>query len=171
MSNFVTGYSHPKFVIIDSALNIHIDTIDLDLTNESGFTEIMSPTNDVVHYMITGEKRVKSFGFRARFTLDYSGCLSKLNALKIEKIWDYWLQEDINGDKKNQIILYPRADILSRFYEVVYSGEPVQINISAGEKKFNKNFIWEWHSRYLVQWNWIDPDDIIIPLKGFALTS
>lgn len=161
MSEFLTGCEYPVFKIYDSATEILIETIQLDLTGSGGLIETVTSPHDTIHRLITGEIAVQTSSDRITFTMDYSDMLNKENGLKIYDIWKYWKEKDMFGNQKNKIILYPRAEILNRFFEVVYTGEGFELGISRGDiQAVNTRFIWQWTTKFLVDINWQDVDDI-----------
>lgn len=156
MKNFVNGYSFPIFYIKDTNNNV-TDKIELDLTGEDGLTEkyeLISIKHDLLNYS-TAQKYL---GHHVYFSLSYSEYSSLENTLKIGKLIDYILNNQ-------RIFLQPRADILSKVYELIYTGN-LELGLNKGKihAQGNKNIVLEFRTKNIQsqQINLINPNDLTI---------
>jgi len=163
MSNIINGYSYPRFRILTSS-DVFVEEIDLDFTNSGGLIETYKD-EDITHVLEKNKEIVKVYRGKKRiiFTLHYDEFIKKENSLKIQSILEY----ENNGYK---IILIPRSDVLSRSFQVVYSGEDFELGINRGGAfaNSNKSVIMKWTSKRLEKINWVDIDNIYVPLD-FAI--
>jgi len=160
LADYINGYSFPRFRILDASNNI-TEEIDLELTNSDGLIENYID-NDIQHILELDKEIVKvrrGGKRRIEFTLHYNQRFQKALGLKIQRILNY----EQNGFK---IFLIPRSDVLGRSFEVVYSGDEFQIGINRGGAyaQSNKMLVMKWVTKRIELPNWIDPDDIYIPL-------
>lgn len=163
--SFVNGYSEPRFVVRLQSNNSLVDTIDLDLTAEDGLIERYTPEMDIVHVLLSGEKTKRPKGYRITFELDYSFS-NRANTFKIASLLNY--ASAVTGNEATyKFILFPRVDVLSRFYEVIYIGEPVDLGIMKGGANApgNKLIRIAFETVNLQnQVGWLNPDDLTVPL-------
>ncbi|MDD5362300.1 MAG: hypothetical protein PHN88_09220 [Ignavibacteria bacterium] len=111
IKNYVDGWQNPKFIIRDSEGN-EIEVIELMLTGAEGLVRDMIP-NILIHPLASGDIVAVPKGFHYTFTLSYQEYSPADNTLKIGRIWDYW-------QDGHEIILFPRKEILSKYYSVYF---------------------------------------------------
>lgn len=163
MKNFITGHSYPLFKIYNG--NTYIEDISLNLCGVDGLKESYESFG-VKHELLSFTTVTKWKGMHINFKLSYSEYSNKDNSLKIMKLLNYI----INGYK---IILYPRADILSRSFEVIFVGEPFELGIMKGglHATGNKLITLSFKTKYLqTSINWVDPDNISTPVEFVVAT-
>ncbi len=154
MSKYLNGYSYPIFRIYDGTN--FIEEISLPLTNSKGLIEDYTEYS-LEHEFLNYSETKKIFGYKINFNLNYDEWVSKDTAKKIINL----LIHEYNGRK---IILIPRQDVPSRYYEVIGKNKSLQIGImkgginANGHKGFNLNFV----TKNIVELNYIDPDNIVI---------
>jgi hypothetical protein len=156
LSLYVNGQGQPKFDILNGS-NL-VDTFTLPLTNEGGLTEkweevaitqtIISPS--ILNYTQRVKKTV--LGWSATFVFDYSHLIQKTDLLNIKRILDY---ERLSYS----IFLTPRIDIANRRYQVYFSGQEIDVNITRGGLNAigNKSVTLEYKTVNLV--NYFDVQD------------
>jgi hypothetical protein len=160
VSNIVNGFGNPRFRILDQNDNL-IEEIDLRITtgglqedyDDEDLTHMLEKDNEIVKVYNGGKLRI-------HFTLNYENYIKKDTLFKIVKIIQY---EKANNYK---IYIIPKADVLSRKYRVVYSGDSIQINIGKGGEYAvtNKGVIVKWTTKKLEFMNFIDQDDISVKM-------
>ena len=162
MGNFINGYSTPRILIKDINNNL-IETVDLMLTGSDGLTEeyeFFYIEHNLINY-----STVKTFkGYHINFNLSYTEYSPKSNSFKIMNLINYIFQNNY------KLILYPRSEILSRYFEVNFSGNPLELGIMRGGSKAigNHGIELNFRTKYLqTNLNWLDPDDVITPLDDF----
>lgn len=165
MKNYVNGYSFPIFYIKNSN-NVVTETIELALTGEDGLTEkfdLISIKHDLLNYTTSQ----KYLGHHVYFSLSYSEYSNLNNTLKIGKLIDYILNNQ-------RIFLQPRADILGRVYEVIYTGD-LQLGLNKGKihAQGNKNIVLEFRTKSIQsrQLNIVNPNDLTIVLQDFVVVN
>lgn len=148
-TNIINGYSFPKFKILDTDNNQIGDDIDLCVTNSDGLIESYG-NEDIIHILEKNREIVKIYkDERITFTLHYNQFIDSENLLKIDKIH----QLERNGYK---VMLYPRSDILSRRFEVTYTGDEIQIGLNQDAEQGHRLLIVKWETKRLEKRNWID---------------
>lgn len=163
MSNIINGSANPRFRIL-SQTNDLIEEIDLRQTNSNGLIETTS-SEDITHILEKNKRIVKVYrGTRITFTLNYDQFIQQEDLLKLYSILNY----ERNGFK---IILLPRSDILSRSFQVTFTGDSFDLGINKGGAIANshKLIVMKWETVELVSMNWIDPDNIFIAFQNFAV--
>lgn len=127
MSNYINGYSYPQIVVKDIATNETITTINLDLCGVNGLTENYTESFRRVE-LLTGELITYDCrGSRIEFILDYSEYVKKNNLFNIEYIFHYASLPDTY-----KLLLIPRIDNLSRYFEVMLSDGTYSLGILGG---------------------------------------
>ena len=161
MSEFINGYGNPRFLIRETFSGALIESIDLDKLIYEGVIESYED-EDIIHKTAKGVIFRIPRDSRIRFTLNYGDYIQKENLLKIQRILDY----EKNG---KSIFLIPRSDVLARFFQVVYAGESFDLGLLMGEQKApaNRLPVLSWVSKSRVTLNWVDPDNINVPLDDF----
>jgi hypothetical protein len=125
MSGYINGYRYPRFIIYTSA-GVFVETINMDLCGPDGLKE----TYDFNIIEVEQENMTvyqKSIGGRITFELNYSQHSSRNNSLNIGKLIDYILETH-----NYKIFLTPRIEYTWRNFEVVYTGNPIDLRISKG---------------------------------------
>lgn len=153
MANFINGWRHPIFRIYNN--NILLDTIELPIVGASGLVETIQERR-IVHELTNFTLLNKIFGYTIRWSLPYSEYANKATMLKIQQILRY-------HKAGYKIILTPRADLTRRFFEVLYTGEEIEMGIKKGGSNAVGNQLVniEFTTKYLIDdINWIDPDTI-----------
>jgi hypothetical protein len=125
MSGYINGYRYPRFIIKTSA-GLAVETINLSLCGRDGLLETYD-FNLVTVEQENMSKYQKSIGGKITFTLNYSDHSNRTNSLNIGKIIDYILE--IHNYK---IFLIPRSEYTWRVFEVIYSGDPIDLQIAKG---------------------------------------
>lgn len=151
MGNYVSGCEYPIFSIRNST-GQEEQRIELDLTMEGGLVESYAD-NSIKKFNIKGDGRKINQKKRVTFTLHYDSNSKKANTLSLQAI----INAEENGKK---IWLYPRADLMSRNFEVMFTGTPFDIGINTGGNNTpgNRLLILSWETRKLVTVDWRDPD-------------
>lgn len=153
MANFINGWRHPVFKIFNN--NILLDTIELPIVGISGLVETIQERR-IVHELTNFTLLNKIFGYTLRWNLPYTEYANKTTILKIQQILRY-------HKAGYKIILYPRADLTRRFFEVLYTGDEMEMGIKkGGSNAIGNNLVnIEFTTKYLIDdINWIDPDTI-----------
>lgn len=164
MKNYINGYSTPKFVIKDPDSQAIIDTIELNLCGSDGLSEEYEFIA-IKHKLLNYSEYSKWMGYFINFTLSYSEYSSKSNSLKVMALINYILYGC-------DITLYPRTDVLSRVFDVNFAGDSMKLGIlrgginSVGNKGIELSFRTK---NILTEINWIDPDEITVPIEDFAV--
>jgi hypothetical protein len=161
MTNYINGYGNPRFLIRESLSGTLIESIDINKLVYEGLIESYED-EDIIHRTAKGTIHKIPRSTRIRFTISYADYIQKDNLLKIQRILNY----EKSG---KSIFLVPRSDVLSRFFEVVYSGDSFDLGLWMGGHKApaNRLPVLSWVTRNRVEANWLDPDDINIPLDDF----
>lgn len=161
MSEFINGYSNPRFLIREPGNGTLIESIDLDKLIYEGLIESYED-EDVVHKTARGVIYRIPRDVRIRFTINYADYVRKDNLLKIQRILNY----EKSG---KSIFIVPRKDVLSRFFEVVFAGDSFDLGLWMGGKKApaNRLPVLSWTTKRRVESNWLDPDVINVPLDDF----
>ena len=161
MANFINGYDNPRFLIRQSSQGSLIETIDLDKLIYDGLLETYED-EDIVHQTAKGIIHKIPRDKRIRFTINYSDYIIKENLLKIQRILKY-------EKAGKSVFLIPRKDVLSRIFEVVYAGDSFEMGLWMGGLKSpgNRLPILSWVTKARVDINWLDPDDINVPIEDF----
>jgi hypothetical protein len=161
MANYINGYGNPRFTIRQSTNGSIIEVIDLDKLIYEGLIETYE-NEDIIHTTAKGIIHKIPRNVRIRFSINYSDYVLKDNLLKLQKILEF--------EKSGKaIFLTPRKDVLSRFYQVVYAGDSFDLALWAGGSRApaNKLPVLSWVTKGRVTPNWIDPDNILVPLDNF----
>jgi len=154
MTNFLNGYKNPIFKIYDD--NIIIETIALPIVNASGLIENVQTLN-ITHEFNSRKFVQKILGFRISWSLPYDEYARVDTMMKIQQI----LRHCKTGRK---IVLTPRADLPTRNFEVIYTGEELQMGIKRGGANAvgNRLTVIEFTTKNMVDdIGWINPNDII----------
>lgn len=156
--NYINGSGKPR-IICSNGVRASFN-LDLPETNENGLTETWEEKY-ILHRIIspsftnyTQQIVKKSLGWVVTFTFDYTRYIQKNDLLKIKKILDY-------AKAGWTIKLIPRVDDLSRQFEVLYSGETLDINIMGGGERAigNKSVVLKFTTTGLVSsFDIRDPD-------------
>jgi len=162
MANFINGYDNPRFTIRHSANGSIIEVIDLDKLIYDGLIETYE-SEDIVHTTARGMIHKIPRQSRIRFSINYSDYVLKDNLMKIQRI----LQYEKSG---KAVFITPRRDVLSRFFRVVYAGDSFDLGMWMGGAKApaNRLPVLSWVTRNRVDPNWVDPDNLLIPLEDFV---
>jgi len=131
MSKYINGYDNPRFLIKESFNGALIESIDIDKLIYEGLIESYED-EDIIHKTAKGVIFKIPRKIRIRFTISYTDYILKENLLKIQRILTY----EKNG---KSIFLVPRSDVLSRFFEVVYSGDSFDLGLWMGGHKAPAN--------------------------------
>lgn len=153
MTNFVNGWRHPIFRIYNNS--ILIDTIELPITGVEGLVETIRERR-IQHELTDFTLLHKVFGFTISWNLPYSEYANKVTMLNIQQILRY-------HKAGYKIILIPRADLPRRNFEVLYTGEEIEMGIKKGGSAAvgNRLVNIQFTTKYLLDdFNWIDPDTI-----------
>ncbi len=165
MAEYITGYSKPRFLIINSS-GLIIDTIDLNLCGTDGLTENYE-FYLAKHNLLNYSEVTYFYGYHINFNLSYSEYSNKTNSLAISKLINHILNN-------YKLIIVPRIDILNRYYNVNYTGDSITLNIlnnganSIGNKSIELNFR---TSELQTQMKWLNPDDLTITIDDFVVAA
>lgn len=154
--NFVNGYSNPRFDIYNG--NNFVETINLDLTMSAGLVEKINE-HSIQHELQNLTKEKEILGYSIDFKLSYAQYSDKTNTLNIKKLLKY-------EKEKKTLILYPRADVLGRYFTVLGMNDTIEIGINKGAESAQGNRLIElkYTTKYLLDdLLFLDPDDIIVP--------
>lgn len=165
MGLYVNGVAYPRVTIFNIVTNEFVEQIDLDLCGANGLIE---DYQENFKRNETDSGRYIDFDFRASritFTLDYSEFVKKNNSFKIEKIFFYNSQPELY-----KLILTPRADVLKRFFEVRLSDGSYSMGALTGNinSQGNKLPIIKFVTKITVGKNFVDPDNVAVPLPFFV---
>jgi len=153
MSRFINGYRNPVFKIFHGSTLL--DTISLPITGVGGLVETIQERR-IVHELTNFTLLNKVFGYTLHWNLPYSEYANKETMLLIQQLLRY-------HKAGYQIILIPRADLSRRFFEVLYTGDSLEMGIKkGGANAVGNNLVTiEFTTKYLTDdINWIDPDTI-----------
>lgn len=161
MSDYINGYSYPKIVIKDVDTNETINTIELSLCGAGGLVE--NYVEDFKRIELESGRYIDYDyrGSRISFQLDYSEYIRKTDLALIELIFAYNSQPETY-----KLILYPRADIGARYFEVRLTDGSFSLGIlkgginTVGHRLPVINFI----TTVSLGKNFLDPDLLYIPL-------
>ena len=171
MSTYLNGISYPKFLITDVNFNTK-DTIILPLTNSKGLIETYEEQSVFCTYL--DYTRVKKIlGYNVNFTLNYDEYTSKGTLLKIYRLlhWEYSFR--LPEYAGYRIFLYPRADVLSRRFEVIGRNENMNLTLLRGGSSAlgHRGIVLNYTTKYLSNWDWKDPDtETIVPFENIITT-
>ena len=152
---YVTGYSYPMFKIYSGTTLI--ESINLDYCGAEGLFEtyeLLGYEHNFTDYSTSQAIQ----GVHYYFDLSYSEYSDMTNSLKIKRIVNY----AIDG---NKIYIYPRADILNRFYEVILIRDNITLGIlkggilAAGNKGIKIKFRTKNKLPYL---DWLNVNDLTV---------
>lgn len=162
MAKYINGYDNPRFTIRQTENGPVIETIDLDKLIYEGMVETYE-NEDIVHTTARGVIHKIPRLCRIKFSINYSDYIQKDNLLKLQRILSY----ERSG---RAIFLTPRRDVLSRIYRVVYSGDSFDLALWMGGAKAPANRLpaLSWVTRNRVDANWVDPDNLLVPLEDFV---
>ena len=157
-SYYLNGASYPKFMITDANYVVK-DTIILPLTNSKGLIETHEEQN-IFYTYLNFKREKKILGYNVNFTLYYDEFVSKSTLLSIYKLlhWEYSFR--LPEYENYRIFLYPRADMMSRYYEVIGRNETINLALLKGGTLAggHKGIILNYTTKYLSNLNWQDPD-------------
>ncbi len=125
MSGYINGYKYPRFIIKTSA-GAAVETINLSLCGNDGLIETYD-FNLVTVEQENMTKYQKSIGGKITFTLNYSDHSNRTNSLSIGSLINYILEI-----QDYKIYLIPRSEYTWRVFEVIYSGEAIDLQIAKG---------------------------------------
>lgn len=113
MSDYINGYSYPRFIIKNYSTNATVDTLDFPLTMENGLIE--DSYEDFRRIELESGKYIDygNKGTRLIFTLDYSSYARTAMMLDIQTLYNYFAQPTTY-----KILLIPRIDEQARYFEV-----------------------------------------------------
>lgn len=160
--NFVNGYSYPTFKVYDGTT--FIESIALDYCGAEGLIENMEFITVQHNYTDYSTAQVIE-GVHYYFDLSYSEYSNKTNTLKIKRILNY----AIDG---NKIFIYPRTDVLNRFFEVLLIPDNLTIGIAKGGISAigNKHIKLKFRTKDLQAYvNWVDPNDLTVCLWNYTI--
>lgn len=160
--NFINGWKWPIFKVYDPLNNYQLlTTISLPIVNASGLIEKVQ-TLSITHEFNSRKLVQRILGFRIIWTLPYDEYANADTMLMIQEI----LRHCKSGRK---IVLTPRADLLTRSFEVIYTGEELEMGIKRGGAGAagNRLTIIEFTTKNIVDdIGWINTSDIIY--TGFS---
>ncbi len=164
MGNYINGYSYPIIEIRDRTDDSIVSRLSLDLCNEGGLTEAYEEDFKRNKLESGGLVDFDFKGSRIIFTLDYSEYARKTNLFNIENIFAYNAQP-----LSYRIVLYPRADVMSRSFEVRLHTGNYNLGIMKGGAYAlgNRLPIVEFITTNPVSKNFADPDTLAIPRRYF----
>lgn len=122
---FVNGYTYPMFRIIDD--KGQTEYVNLDYCGANGLTE----SNEFIylnHTLIDYSTIQQVQGMHIHFDLDYADYSDSSNTLNIQKVLNAFLNQDIGY----KVYLYPRAENLNRYFEIILESQEVAIGIMKG---------------------------------------
>lgn len=160
--NFINGWKWPVFKIYDSANNnVLLASITLPIVNASGLIERVQTLN-ITHEFNSRKLVQRILGYRITWTLPYDEYAKGDTMMKIQEI----LRHCKTG---RTIFLTPRADLPTRSFEVIYTGEELDMGIKRGGVNAvgNKLTVIEFTTKNMIDdIGWVNPNDIIY--TGFA---
>ncbi len=123
ISLYPNGYEGPVIQIWTDAGKI--DEFIFPECNEDGFLERHSPVQlekTIIDYSLKHEP----IGVRLEFILNYNRYFTYLTWTKFATIYNkYWKKKKLFANLK--IILIPHAEVRDRFFNVAYTGDPIEI--------------------------------------------
>jgi len=159
MSNYLNGVAYPK-ILIKNELNEIITTFDLDLCGANGLTEEYAEEFKRVELESGRYIDYANRASRIIFTLDYSEYVKKDNLFMIERIFYY------NSLPQYSVVLYPRADLLARNFNVRLYDGTFSLGILTGgvNAKGHKYPVLKFITTQPVGKLFLDPDFFYLPL-------
>ena len=163
MKQYVNGSSFPIFYVKDSGNNT-TDTIALPLCGADGLTERFETV--FIEHELQNYSSVKKFlGHHVYFNLSYSDYSNLDTTLKIGKLMNYILNN-------NRLVIQPRAEILSRSFSVIFTGNEFELGIlkggvrAGGNRGINLQFR---TTKIQSQITFVNPNDLTIPIDDFII--
>lgn len=155
----VTGYKNPAFDI-KTLNNQRVMYYELALCDEDGLTEEYEFLS-VKHRLLNYQEVVKPKGIHYKFTLSYKSwsdheTLAKFCNMMDEYTWNPYTYMNY------RTFLIPRVDVPSRKFEVVYTGEPITLNLMKGYDKGlgNRGVEFVFQTKYNIGWlDWRNLDN------------
>lgn len=155
MPNYINGWKWPVFKIFEQPpINTLIDTINLPIVNASGLIENVQVLN-ITHEFNSRTLVQRILGYRITWTLPFDEYAKAQTMQDIQQIIRYCKA----GYK---IVLTPRADLPTRNFEVLYTGESFDMGIKKGGAGSvgNRLVVIEFTTKYLLDdIGWVDPND------------
>ncbi len=167
MLNFRNGYKNWKVQIRTSDNGI-IEELTFPRANEAGQPEDHKPVTRTLNTIGYARKN-KLLGYHIDFSFFYDRYTPPLVLDQLKIIVDYWINKDLYSDL--QIILFPRLDILDRYFPVYPSEETIRIAIMRGADKAqgNKGVIIKFLTiNYVSNLSVSDPNDRTISLLNLT---
>lgn len=153
--NFINGWSYPIFKIYHPTKHYLVETISFPITNSDGLIETVEELK-VKHLFLNYSYKEKIDGYRISWCLPYNEYVKKETMFKIQKILRY--------RKSNyRINLTPRADMLKRHFDVIYTGDTLDFGIKKGGTNAVGNRLVQisFTTKNIVDDpNWRDPDEV-----------
>lgn len=163
MKQYVNGSSFPIFYIKDDNNNV-IETIELPLCNADGLIERFETM--FIEHELQNYSTVKKFlGHHIYFNLSYSEFHNLDTTLKIGKLMNYILEN-------YRLVIQPRADIPSRSFSCIYSGNRFELGLLKGGIRAggNRGINLEFRTKNIQsQIQFVNPNDICIPIEDMII--
>ena len=153
--SFINGWRNPVFKIYEQPSNILLNTISLPIVNASGLIENVQTLN-VTHEFNSRKLIQKILGYRITWTLPYDEFANADTMILIQEIIRYCK----SGHK---VVLTPRSDLPGRSFEVLYTGEELEMGIKRGGSTSvgNRLTVITFTTKYMLDdIGWINPAHI-----------
>jgi len=157
---YINGKGKPLIKIIPANADSTNDRIEIEL-DQCMITEGLVENYQDVYQEVTLENnnriRYGTAGTHIEFILDYSVCTGE-NALKLDQL-DYYGSNPLTW----KLILYPRKEILSRYFEVLIGGSwGMSLMPFRGTPKVHRNVVYKFITKLPGGKKFTDPTGITI---------
>lgn len=152
---YINGYMYPVFNIY-TASGTFLEAVTLDLCGTEGLKEYYN-FEMILNKQDNLEEYTKVKGIKLEFELNYNEYANATLMSNIEKIIDAILNN-------HKIYIYPRADYLWRVYEVIYTGDIIELGILKGGEyaRGMKGVVLKFRTKNkITKLNWINPNNIL----------
>ena len=160
--NFRQGYKNWKIQVWENGLSQQ--EFIFPRCNEAGAPEDHAPVS-LTKTALGGRRKNKLRGHYSTFNFNYERYTPPIVLDQLKYIVDAWIYKENYSNL--ELILFPRLDILGRYFSVFPSEETIRVGIMKGQAnaKGNKGVILKFHSIELIKsFPIADPNDRSIGL-------
>ena len=172
-TRYLNGVSYPIIEITDQ-YNRRVENglFTLPLTNELGLEE-RSVERFTEYENLSFVKKKKTKGWDMYFTLNFPEYAAKATATKIMQLldWEYAIS-NTPSMYNYRIYLTPRADVMSRKFEVIGDNKEMVMKVLKGGVNCigHSGLILKYQTKYLSNWTTRDPDvEVLAPFDDIIL--
>lgn len=161
MAKYLNGVSYPIIEITDQyGRSVENGLFTLPLTNELGLEE-RSLERYTEYEALNFVKKKKTKGWDMYFTLNFPEYAAKATATKIMMLldWEYAIS-NTPAMYNYRIYLTPRADVMSRKFEVIGDNKEMVMKVLKGGVNSigHSGLVLKYRTKYLSNWSTRNPD-------------